>query len=144
MAHFNPILRGGGLHHLAIASADFDRSVKFYTEVLGCRPTMQWQTTRGQAVMLDVGDGNYVEVFGREAAGDLPAEARLLHLCLRCDNLDEVVERVRKAGATITVEPKDVPIENRAEGGKPDITVRLAFFTGPDGEIIELMQCPDL
>lgn len=97
--------------------------------------------------MLDVGDGNYLEIFERpehETEPPTAAEARWLHLCLRCTNLDAVIEEVRSAGMTVTVEPKDVPIENLAPGQKSDIKLRLAFFTGPDGEIIELMQCEDL
>lgn len=144
MKHTNPILKNGGVHHVAISTADFDRSVSFYTDTLGCKPKMLWGPVGKRGVMLDVGDGNYVEVFERDNAAGQPAEARVLHFCLRCDNLDEVIEHIRKAGMTVTVEPKDVPIRNDAEGGKPQITPRLAFFTGPDGEIIELMQCEDL
>jgi len=144
MKHSNPILKNGGIHHVALCTADFERSVSFYTEVLGCKPKMLWGEAGKRGVMMDVGDGNYVEVFEREHAAEQPAEARLLHFCLRCHNLDEVVERVRKAGMAVTVEPADVPIDNEAQGGKPQITLRLAFFTGPDGEIIELMQCEDL
>lgn len=128
---------------MALRTSDFDRSLKFYTQVLGMRPRMLWGGDK-RAVMLDVGDGNYVELFERDEAEAVEAKARVLHFCLRCDNLDEVVERVRGAGMAITVEPKDLDIENRAEGGKPSITLRLAFFTGPDGEIVELMQCKDL
>ena len=148
MTHTNPILKNAGFHHVALASSDFDRSMRFYCDLLGCRPKMLWGAEDCRAVMLDLGDGNYIELFEKPETADAPPQARLLHLCLRCDNLDQVVERVRASldeyGITITVEPKDVPVANRAEGGKPVITVRLAFFTGPDGEIIELMQCPDL
>lgn len=146
MAHINPVLNNGGIHHVALRTPNFDRSVGFYTQTLGASPKMQWLMEGGtRAVMLDIGDGNYVEVF--ERAEDDPAssdEARLLHFCLRCDNLDQVVERVREAGMTITVEPRDVPIENQAEAGPAAITLRLAFFKGPDGETVELMQCEDL
>ena len=147
MPHTNPVLENGGLHHLALRTAHFDRTIAFYTDTLGCLVKNLWGEPGRRGVMMDVGDGNYIEVFERdEDPGEPapPAEGRLLHLCLRCDNLDEVVERVRAAGATITVEPKDVPIQNVAEGQKPDIVLHLAFFEGPDGEIIELIQCKDL
>lgn len=144
MTHTNPLLKNAGIHHVALATADFDRSVSFYTDVLGCKPTMLWGAAGKRGVMLDVGDGNYIEVFERDNAADQPPEARLLHFCLRCDNLNDVVEHVREAGMTVTVEPKDVTIQNDAAGGKPSIVLRLAFFTGPDDEIIELMQCEDL
>lgn len=144
MPHHNPVLNAAGIHHVALRTADFDRSVAFYTDTLGCAPQMLWGDPGSRAVMLDVGDGNYIEVFERDEPEAPDSEARLLHVCLRCGNVDAVIERVRNAGCTITVEPKDVPVANRVPGGKTPITLRLAFFKGPDGEIIELMSCPDL
>lgn len=146
MAHSNPVLKSAGIHHVALRTADFDRSLAFYTDTLGCAPQMLWGDPGKRAVMLDVGDGNYIEVFERPepATESVPDEARVLHFCLRCDNVDQVIERVRDAGGTITVEPKSVPVNNKVPGGKTPITLRLAFFQGPDGEIIELMSCPDL
>ena len=144
MSHTNPVLQAAGIHHVALCTSDFDRSVAFYCDTLGCAPKMLWGDPGKRGVMLDVGDGNYIEVFERDNVADQPSEARLLHFCLRCTNLDDVVQRVRDAGMKITIEPKDVPIQNQAEGQKPDITIRLAFFKGPDDETIELIQCPDL
>ena len=144
MPHTNPVIQGAGIHHVALRTADFDRAFTFYTDTLGCRPGMQWGDPGKRAVMMDVGDGNYVEVFEHSEPDPVDSEARLLHLCLRCTNIDDVIERVRAAGCEITVEPRTVPIQNQVTGGKPDIVLELAFFKGPDGEIIELMHCPDL
>ncbi len=147
MPHTNPVLNSAGIHHVALRTADFDRSVAFYTDTLGCAPKLAWGEPGARAVMLDVGDGNYVEVFEREEPEPVAGEARLLHFCLRCANVDPVIERVRAAGCTVTVEPKDVPVTNHAAGpaaGPGTVTLRLAFFQGPDGEVVELMSCPDL
>ena len=144
MPHTNPIIEGAGIHHVALRTAHFDRALSFYTDTLGCQPRNQWGEPGKRAVMLDVGDGNYIEVFERPETEPVDSEARVLHFCLRCANIDAVVERVRAAGCEITVEPKSVPIQNLVPGGKADITLKLAFFKGPDGEIVELMHCPDL
>ena len=150
MPHSNPVLTGAGVHHVALRTAAFDRSVAFYVDTLGCAPKLAWGEPGSRAVMLDVGDGNHVEVFERsadDAGPQVPGEARLLHFCLRCDNVDDVIGRVRAAGCEVTVEPKDVPVTNTAAGDAAapgEVTLRLAFFKGPDGEIIELMRCPEL
>jgi catechol 2,3-dioxygenase-like lactoylglutathione lyase family enzyme len=44
---------------------DFDRSVAFYTDVLGFTKKIEWGQKPGRAVMLDTGDGNYFELFER-------------------------------------------------------------------------------
>jgi len=125
---------GEGFHHVALRAADFDASCRFYREVLGFRDVLAWGHGDGRAIMLDTGDGSCVEIF---AGGDgaPKAEASILHFALRCGDVDATIDRVRAAGAEITVEPKDVTIPS-----DPPLPVRLAFFKGPDGEVIELLH----
>jgi catechol 2,3-dioxygenase-like lactoylglutathione lyase family enzyme len=123
-----------GFHHVALKARDFDATVDFYTRVLGLEPRHTWGQGDRRAVMLDTGDGSCLEVF---AGGvDLPRpEGAILHFALRCDNVDAAIERVRAAGAEITMEPKDVDIQSQ-----PVLPVRIAFFKGPDGEMVEFFQ----
>ena len=138
-----------GLHHVALRTAKFDHSLAFYCNVLGFRTKLMWnmgdEEHPKRAAMLDAGDGNYVEMFERdEDEADPPAaEARWLHLCLRCRDVDATIARVKEAGCTVTVEPKDVELTNAAQGIET-AHIRLAFFTGPDGEVLELIDCPEL
>ncbi|XEC94911.1 VOC family protein [Paenibacillus tarimensis] len=127
----NTKIGGGGFHHIAIRVYDFDASVRFYTEVLGFTERVRWGEGNSRAMMLDTGDGNYLEIFAGGAEGAKP-EGAYLHLALRSDDVDGALEIARGAGMEVTVEPKDVVL-----GGIP---VRIAFFKGPDGEIIELFQ----
>ena len=86
--------------------------------------------------MLDTGDGNYLEIFERpDQSADLP-ESAILHLCLRTHDTRATLEKVRAAGCEVTVEPKDIVIASRPH----ETPVTLAFFKGPDGEVIELFQ----
>jgi len=127
----NRMIGGGGFHHVAIRVHDFDASVKFYTEVLGFTERVRWGEGNGRGILLDTGDGNYLEIFAGGAPGPKP-EGAFLHLALRTDNVDKAIEVARAAGMEVTVEPKDVSLGT--------VPARIAFFKGPDGEIIELFQ----
>ncbi len=133
-----------GVHHAAVRAKDFDASVAFYTGVLGMTPRLGWGQPGERAIMLDVGDGNHVEIFERPDAPATPPdpEPPLLHLALRTDALDALTEKARAAGMTVTMEPRGVDIANTcSDGGLPGtVPVRISFFRGPDGELIELFQ----
>lgn len=124
-----------GFHHAAIHSADFDRSIGFYENVLGLQTRITWGEPGKRAVMMDAGDGNYVEIF--EFSDPAPAkDAVLLHFALRTDDCSAMLERVRESGATITMEPKEVTIASNIG----PVSVKIAFFKGPDGEVVELFE----
>lgn len=143
--HNNAIIKGAGFHHVAYRSPDLDASVAFWVDVLGCKPKLKFDMGDGRyGVMIDIGDGNYIEVFNRDESEPVEAEARMLHVCLRCTNIGEVIERVRAAGCAVTVEPKRVSLTNLVDDEMPTAEVELAFFTGPDGQVIELMDCKEL
>ena len=135
MPNRNTTIGGGGFHHVAIRAHDWDKSVKFYTEALGFKEKIRWGEGPERAIMLDTGDGNYLEIFANGSAEPKP-EGCIIHFALRTDNCDAAVERARAAGVVITTEPKDVVIQSIP---KPT-PVRLAFCKGPDGEIIEFFQ----
>jgi catechol 2,3-dioxygenase-like lactoylglutathione lyase family enzyme len=130
----NDILGGGGFHHIALKVKDFEYSVGFYTEVLGFRSTISWGDGDNRAVMLDSGDGSCLEIFAGGSVEKKP-EGAILHIALRTADCRVVLEKVREAGMEITVEPKDVNIPS-----SPPTPVTIAFFKGPDGEIIELFE----
>jgi len=129
----NDVLGGGGIHHVAMNVPDFDASVAFYTEVLGCTEAHRWGEGDKQAVLLDTGDGSYIEIFPGGKPGD--TDNRLLHVALRSGDVDAAIERVRSAGAEVTAEPTDVNIPC-----DPPLPVRIAFCKGPAGEIIEFFH----
>jgi len=135
----NAAMGGGGFHHLALRAADFEASVRFYRDGLGFRHAYGWGEGDSRAAMLDTGDGNYLEIFAGGAQGKKP-EGALLHYALRTVDCDAAVERARAVGATITTEPKTLQLQ----GSPGPITVRIAFCSGPDGEVIEFFQGTDL
>jgi glyoxylase I family protein len=126
-----------GFHHVALRVRDFDKSVRFYTEVLGFTASKAWGAEPGRAIMLEVGSGGYLELFERpeeEITADTAGTA-ILHLAFKAHDTATLLEAVRKSGAQIQTETKDVDIPSN-----PVYPVRIAFFGGPDGEIVELFQ----
>ncbi len=133
--HENALVAGCGFHHVAIRTTDWDASLKFWREGLGFESAIEWGEAPGRACMLDMGDGNYLEIFEREPLQNLEAESAILHFCVRTDDCDAAVERARAAGAEVTVEPKSLDIS-----GSITVPVRIAFIKGPGGEICEFFQ----
>ena len=124
-----------GFHHTAIRSAQFDASMRFYAGVLGMKEKISWGEAPNRAVMVDAGDGNYLEIFERSEPAPT-IEAPILHFALRTDDCAAILEKAREAGAEVTMETKDLTIDSSIG----PVPVRIAFFKGPDGEIIELFQ----
>ncbi len=128
-----------GYHHVALRAHDFDASMKFYREGLGLTEVLAWGEGAGRAVMLDVGGGSRLEVFAG-GSGTPPVEGAFLHVAFATADCDAALARARGAGGRVTKEPTTVTIP-----GQPHpAVVRLAFCTGPDGEVIEFFQSRDV
>lgn len=129
----NEILGGGGFHHVSFNVFDLKRSESFYTEVLGFRKVMEFTLGNTSCVMLDSGDGACLELFSGGKA-EKPDWAEM-HIALRTKDTRSVAERVRASGMIITREPEDLVLP----GDRPT-PITIAFFKGPDGELVELFQ----
>jgi catechol 2,3-dioxygenase-like lactoylglutathione lyase family enzyme len=113
---------------------DIEASIRFYTEALGFVHKLTWGQGAKRTVLLDTGDGNYFEITGGSTSEPDP-NGHFRHVALRATDCDAVIEKVRAAGAEVTVEPKDVSLPS-----DPPTPIRIAFFRGPDGELIELFD----
>ena len=131
----NEIVKGSGFHHVAVRTHDWDASLKFWIEGLGFHQAIEWSEAPTRACMLDMGDGNYLELFERAKLETTEAEAPILHFCLRTDDVDAATEKARAAGATITTEPVDPPVFS-----DKGLKIRISFFVGPGGEVCEFFQ----
>lgn len=137
MSSNNPILGGGGFHHVCVKTRNWERTLRFYRDVLGCTEKIAWRQQPQRAVMLDPGDGSYLEVF-EDPAYEGAANGSILHFALRTTRLDDVAARVRDFGAKITMEPKDVTLATT--NGAGPVPIRIFFCEGPSGEVIEFFQ----
>ena len=134
MTGHNEGIGGGGFHHISMHVSDLEASLAFYTEGLGFEHRLEWISGGRRNILLDTGDGNYLELMAGESDGFNP-NGLIGHFAFRTDDCDRAVEAARAAGAEITTEPKDVVL-----GSNPPTPVRIAFFKGPDGELIEFFQ----
>lgn len=119
-----------GIHHVAIKpiAEKYQATVDFYTKLLELEVVRSWGDSQMPCLMVSCGDNSCMEILsGKE---EVLIEGPLAHIAFATKQVDEVVEKVRKAGYEVTMEPKDVTLG--------DLPARIAFFRGPTGEIIEV------
>ena len=134
MTGSNKKIKGCGFHHLSMSVRDLTKSIEFYVDRLGFVERVSWGEAPKRTVLLDTGDGNYFEI----SQGDpeqVYEEGVFKHIALRVDDCKAAIELARDAGAEVTMETRDINLSS-----KPQIPIRIAFFKGPDGELVELFQ----
>lgn len=136
----NPKLGGGGLHHVAVEARDFEASLRFYVDGLGCVERLRFEEPGHTVALLDTGDGTYVELFSptergpEPAGGPMPGGAALFHFAFRVADCDAATERAVAAGAALEEGPEDMVLE-----GDPPTPCRYSFVRGPGGESVEFI-----
>ncbi len=133
------------LHHVALRSRDFDRSVRFYVEGLGLGEPYFWNAPPHviRAAFIPAGEGGWIEIFAIDADADSPAaderSGGMAHLALAYEDVSAAFDRAVAAGA----QPLEAP-STRTLQGDPPKQATLAFLLGPDNELIELYRNDDL
>jgi len=116
-------------HHIAIRATDYDRSKAFYTEVLGF--PIKGQIPGRDVVFIDIG-GTTIELSGGATAEPQRPESGLVHLAFECDDVDATFADLSAKGVSFHIEPTGMG------------ELRVAFFTDPDGNVLELFRSPSL
>jgi glyoxylase I family protein len=122
------------VHHIAIIAGDYERSKKFYTEVLGMEIVREVYRQERDSYKLDLAlDGHYIiELFSFPGAPQRPSrpEAQgLRHLAFAVDDLDREVYLLKQKA----VELEEIRID-------PYTGKRFTFFADPDGLPLELYE----
>jgi len=130
----NTKIPGAGSHHIAIPSANFEKSIKFYTEGLGMKLVATWGEGEGRAALVDIGDGSHVEIFANGTTEPQKNE-KIVHFAMTTTDPDLAFKNALAAGATEKMPPTTLDIPS-----SPPMPVRIAFVFGPDQEVLEFFQ----
>jgi lactoylglutathione lyase len=124
------------LLHTMLRVADLDRSVGFYTKVLGMNLLRTSENPEYKYSLAFVGFGNgnpeqaEIELTWNWGTSEYDMGTAYGHIALGVEDIHAACERIRAAGGNITREPGPV------KGG----TTVIAFITDPDGYKIELIE----
>jgi glyoxylase I family protein len=123
-----------GTHHVAVICSDYERSKRFYVEVLGLEVLAEAYRKARRSYKLDLRlpDGTQVELFrfpDPPPRPSYPEACGLRHLAFAVADLDAAVEHLQEHG--VAVEP--VRVDECT--GK-----RFTFFADPDGLPLELYE----
>ncbi|HLK28892.1 MAG TPA: VOC family protein [Puia sp.] len=122
------------IHHIAIITDDYEKSKKFYTEVLGFEIVREVYRNERDSYKLDLSvNGKYqIELFSfphpRER-GSHPESKGLRHLAFAVDNIEEQVKELKSKG----VEVEDIRIDEYTNK-------KFTFFSDPNGQPLELYE----
>ena len=129
-----------GIDHVVLRVADVERSLHFYTVVLGCAEERRVEKLGLYQLRAGSGLIDLVDVNGPlgKLGGAPPAAAgrNVDHFALRIEKLDEKLlrEYLERHG----VEPGEVGRRYGADGYGPSV-----YIPDPDGNVVELKGPPD-
>jgi glyoxylase I family protein len=122
------------IHHIAILTDDYEKSKRFYTEVLGFEVIRETYRAERKSYKLDLAiAGLYqIELFSfpdfRER-GSYPEAKGLRHLAFAVDDVDAAASELKAKGVPVEA----VRIDELTQK-------RFVFLTDPNGQPLELYE----
>ncbi|MEI2747230.1 MAG: VOC family protein [Ferruginibacter sp.] len=123
-----------GIHHIAILTDNYEKSKRFYTEILGFDIIRETYREQRQSYKLDLSvNGQYlIELFSfpdfRQRAS-FPEAKGLRHLALSVENIETAVEELRSKAVSV----EEIRIDEIT--GK-----KFCFFYDPNDQPLELYE----
>ena len=128
-------MSNGRILHTMIRVGDLDRSIAFYTDVMGMQLLRKNENEQYEYTLAFVGYGDestgaVIELTYNWGTTQYEHGSAFGHIAIGVDGIYATCDALRAAGANITREPGPV------KGGSTEI----AFVEDPDGYKIELIQ----
>tara|TARA_Y100001960_G_C14754511_1_gene870461 strand:+ start:1835 stop:2230 length:396 start_codon:yes stop_codon:yes gene_type:complete len=127
------------LLHTMIRVKDLDKSVKFYTEVLGMTVQNKSDFEQGRFTLVFLGYGDMSNhtvlelTHNWDNTDDYTHGTGYGHIAVRTEDMFKVCEKAVEFGGTVT----------RPAGPMAGTTINMAFIADPDGYKIELLERVD-
>ncbi|ORT50201.1 glyoxalase I [Vibrio sp. qd031] len=121
--------------HTMLRVGDLDRSIRFYTDVMGMTLLRQNENSEYEYTLAFVGFGDesqgaVIELTYNWGTTQYDLGDAYGHIAIGYDDIYATCEAIKAAGGNVTREPGPV------KGG----STHIAFVTDPDGYKIELIQ----
>ncbi|EGQ7836866.1 lactoylglutathione lyase [Vibrio parahaemolyticus] len=121
--------------HTMIRVVDLDKSIEFYTKVLGMSVLDRFENQEYRYSLVFVGspyqpDGATIELTYNWDTGSYDLGNAFGHIALGCEDIYAACEKIKALGGNVTREPGPM------KGGE----THIAFIKDPDGYPIELIQ----
>ena len=144
------------IHHVGITTADVERSLRFYRDLLGMRVLEDTRLTRPEIaallgtdaidlrlVNLDTGDGRILELLEYAAPRGrhvdyASRDSGTAHVAFAVKDLDAIMAGIDAAGGSVISRH---PVQAQDTEGI-FAHARLIYVRDPDGMILELVQVP--
>ncbi|MBE8988995.1 VOC family protein [Nostoc sp. LEGE 12450] len=123
-----------GIHHVAIICSDYDRSKKFYVEVLGFSIIQETFRAERNSYKLDlkVAENTQIELFSfpnPPERASKPESCGLRHLAFQVDDVEQTVFYLKSKG----LEVENIRVDEIT--GK-----KFTFFQDPDNLPLEIYE----
>lgn len=130
-----------GLHHIGVYTDDMEKSVKFYTEILGFKESFIVDDAKnsGEIIGMVTKADLRIELVWRADLRDSAEQAARgsqNHIALACNDVAACHRKLQENGIRCDTEaPQCV-----SGFGIPPRDIKILFFRGPSGELIELYE----
>ncbi|MFC1234213.1 lactoylglutathione lyase [Vibrio sp. F74] len=128
-------MSNGRVLHTMLRVGDLDRSIEFYTNVMGMKLLRKNENSEYKYTLAFVGfgdesQGSVIELTYNWGTSEYEMGNAFGHIAIGVDDIYTTCDAIKNAGGNVTREPGPV------KGG----TTQIAFVRDPDNYMIELIQ----